>query len=102
MATGYRGIHKQQKCEHLQLQLNTRSSSIHSSSVFVFQTLLERWTAETLFLLQGFFGFFFILAVPHVAGSFLICEPKEKDVQRCENKHSLPDEYSTHSYLTLR
>lgn len=101
MATGYGGIHKQQKCEYLQLQLNTRSSCIDSSSFFVFQTLLERWTAEILFLLQGGV-FFFILAVPHVAGSFLICEPMEKDVQRCENKHSLPDEYSTHSYLTLR
>lgn len=60
MATGYRGIHKQQKCEYLQLQLNTRSSCIHSSSVFVFQTLSERWTAETLFLLQDFF-FLFLL-----------------------------------------
>lgn len=44
----------------------------------------------------------FILALPHMAGSFLICEEMEKDVQRCENTPRLPDEYSTHSSLTLR
>lgn len=33
---------------------------------------------------------------------FLICQWLEKDVQRCENKHSPPREYSPHSYLTLR
>lgn len=42
------------------------------------------------------------LALPHIAESFLICEEMEKDVQRCENKPRLPNEYSTHSSLTLR
>lgn len=46
--------------------------------------------------------FYIILALPHMAGSFLICQWLEKDVQRCENKHSPPREYSPHSYLTLR
>lgn len=59
MARGYRGMHKQQKCEYLQLHLNTGGSCVDSSSDFVFQTLLERWTAETLFLLQGLVFFFF-------------------------------------------
>lgn len=59
MATGYRGIHKQQKCEYLQLQLNTRSSCIHSSSVFVFQTLSERWTrSRNRVSAAGFFFFY--------------------------------------------
>lgn len=48
------------------------------------------------------FFFYIILALPHMAGSFLICQWLEKDVQRCENKHSPPREYSPHSYLTLR
>lgn len=46
--------------------------------------------------------FYIILALPHMPGSFLICQWQEKDVHRCENKHSPPREYSTHSYLTLR
>lgn len=69
---------------------------IHSvKSVFKCGTEMQVWEWNVCL-------FFIITALPHLAGSLLVLEEMEKDVQRHENKPRRPNEYSTHSSLTLR
>lgn len=69
---------------------------IHSvKSVFKCGTEMQVWEWNVCF-------FIIITALPHLAGSLLVLEEMEKDVQRHENKPRRPNEYSTHSSLTLR
>lgn len=87
-------------CFHL--QFNTRRSCIQYDAIVVYSVYWPRFQCGKQKQAFCCSDAVFILAPPHMAGSLLLCGEMEKDVQRCENKPRLPNEYSTHSSLTLR